>query len=394
VQHSVDGHGVQHSVSPGKRTLTEGLAADRRETEGLDSAPASAAPITARAGALPRSVIEGSPLPLQMLFGVRPDATAAPAEDPASVHAAATRGAATPATKLPCADQIQGAFGRHDISGIQAHLGADATASAREMGAQAYAMGNHVVLGDGADLHTVAHEAAHVIQQRGGVQLTGGVGAVGDRHEQHADEVADRVVQGRSAETLLDAYAPGAGKQALGRSAPSPGGGAVQGKWSHMTTLEQQDKPTATRIANLAGQGDHVAAFRELLTSTGGGLLARFNAAVTAYTSAGRLQIVTAALQSTFVAPGQSYTAQQVLDEVEGGISAQLQQLFAARNVIVAGETHNDAAAHAMETMLLPAHNIQVRHEPDTLQAPGGDVTPGSGPGCRRRRTAVHARQV
>jgi hypothetical protein len=33
---------------------------------------------------------------------------------------------------------------------------------------------NHV----GADLHTVAHEAAHVVHQREGVQLKGGVGAV------------------------------------------------------------------------------------------------------------------------------------------------------------------------------------------------------------------------
>lgn len=71
------------------------------------------------------------------------------------------------------------------------------------MGARAYATGDHVVLGDGADLHTVAHEAAHVVQQRGGVQLKGGVGQEGDVHERHADAVAARVVAGESAADLL-----------------------------------------------------------------------------------------------------------------------------------------------------------------------------------------------
>jgi len=75
------------------------------------------------------------------------------------------------------------------------------------MGAKAYATGDHVVLGDGADLHTAAHEAAHVIQQRGGVQLKGGVGESGDAYERHADQVADQVVQGRFAESLLDRFA-------------------------------------------------------------------------------------------------------------------------------------------------------------------------------------------
>jgi hypothetical protein len=56
------------------------------------------------------------------------------------------------------------------------------------------------------NLHTAAHEAAHVIQQRAGVQLKGGVGEVGDPYERHADAVADAVVQGKSSEALLDAY--------------------------------------------------------------------------------------------------------------------------------------------------------------------------------------------
>jgi hypothetical protein len=79
------------------------------------------------------------------------------------------------------------------------------------MGADAFAMGDHVAFAGAPDLHTAAHEAAHVVQQRAGVQLEGGVGEVGDAYEQHADAVADLVVQGKSSEALLDRYAGGAG---------------------------------------------------------------------------------------------------------------------------------------------------------------------------------------
>jgi hypothetical protein len=140
----------------------------------------------------------------------------------AAIHAAATRGIATPWSALPYAGRIQHAFGRHDISSIQAHAGGTAAASATEMHADAYATGNHVVLGKGTDLFTVAHEAAHVVQQRAGVQLKGGVGAAGDQHERHADAVAARVSAGQSAEALLNAYTgqSAAGPQVQCRLAP------------------------------------------------------------------------------------------------------------------------------------------------------------------------------
>ena len=127
------------------------------------------------------------------------------------VHAAAQAGLAQPSSALPHADQIQGAFGRHDVSGIQAHVGGAAAEASDAMGAQAYATGDHVAFRGAPDLHTAAHEAAHVVQQRAGVHLKGGVGEVGDPHEQHADAVADAVVQGKSAEGLLDQYSGGGG---------------------------------------------------------------------------------------------------------------------------------------------------------------------------------------
>lgn len=147
----------------------------------------------------------------------------------ADPHAVAAAGTAGGGQQLPYLDQIQASFGRHDVSGVSAHRGGSADRAAQALGARAYARGNDVVLGEGGgDLHTVAHEAAHVVQQRGGVALKSGVGEVGDRYEQHADAVADLVVQGRSAEGLLDVYAGGAG----GASA----GGAVQAL--QLATLE------------------------------------------------------------------------------------------------------------------------------------------------------------
>jgi len=122
----------------------------------------------------------------------------------AAVHAAAKKGISGAGGPLPHLDAIQKSFGKHDVSHIQAHTDGAAAAGARAMGAEAFATGNHVAFGGAPSLHTAAHEAAHVVQQRGGVQLKGGVGEVGDTHERHADAVADRVARGESAEALLD----------------------------------------------------------------------------------------------------------------------------------------------------------------------------------------------
>jgi hypothetical protein len=126
------------------------------------------------------------------------------------VHEAAARGTGGTGGQLPYLDKIQRSFGRHDVSHVQAHTGQVATEASLAMGAEAFATGEHVAFAGAPTLHTAAHEAAHVIQQRTGVQLKGGVGEAGDRYEQHADAVADRVVRGESAEAMLDEVA-GAG---------------------------------------------------------------------------------------------------------------------------------------------------------------------------------------
>lgn len=124
-----------------------------------------------------------------------------------AVPAAAGRGIETPSDRLPFAAEIQRSFGRHDISRVTAHLGPEAADSAAAMNASAYATGEHVVFGERPDLRTAAHEAAHTIQQRGGVHLSGGIGRANDPYEQHAEAVADRVAAGQSAEALLDPFA-------------------------------------------------------------------------------------------------------------------------------------------------------------------------------------------
>jgi hypothetical protein len=191
--------------------------------------------------------------------------------DEAAVHAAAARGVATTSSALPYADVIQRAFGRHDISVVQAHVGPEAAASAREMGAAAYTTGNHVVLGGSTDLYTVAHEAAHVVQQRGGVHLAGGVGHVGDGYERHADTVANAVVQGRSAEGLLSPYAATANErtasgeqaQSLGAPSPAPDRGPGLGPEHGDRASDSPNGP----VQMIGSEEDNVTAKQNILTN-------------------------------------------------------------------------------------------------------------------------------
>ena len=129
----------------------------------------------------------------------------------AQVHAAAKVGTSGAGGPLPYAEPIQKSFGRHDVSSIVAHTDTAAAKAARAMAAAAFTSGEHVAFTGQPNLHTVAHEAAHTIQQRSGVQLAGGVGQSGDRYEQHADAVADRVVAGKSSADLLDGMSSEAG---------------------------------------------------------------------------------------------------------------------------------------------------------------------------------------
>ncbi|MFO0751474.1 MAG: DUF4157 domain-containing protein [Myxococcota bacterium] len=74
-----------------------------------------------------------------------------------------------------------------------------AQAANRELGSAAYASRGQVAFGAAPTLRLAAHEAAHLVQQRQGVQLKDGIGHAGDRYERHADAVADAVVRRDSA---------------------------------------------------------------------------------------------------------------------------------------------------------------------------------------------------
>jgi hypothetical protein len=198
----------QRQPLPGKRSMTEELGEP-------DSGPP---PLSAGKRAL-----------TDAMGGIQLKRTPGSPTSTAAIHDAAARGISTTASALPFADQIQASFGpEHDISKIQAHVGSDAP---QAMGAEAFASGNHVVFGRQPDLHTVAHEAAHVVQQADGVNLYGGVGEAGDVHEQHADAVADRVVAGRSAADLFGPATRGA----------TPPPRAVQMKPAAITPAKQSD---------------------------------------------------------------------------------------------------------------------------------------------------------
>ena len=128
-----------------------------------------------------------------------------------AVHAHAAEGTKGSGGTLPHLAQIQKSFGAHDVSKVQAYSGGAAQQACEGMGAEAFATGDKVAFKGGTDLHTSAHEAAHIVQQREGVSLSGGVGKSGDSYEQNADQVADAVVAGKSAEGLLGKGGGGGG---------------------------------------------------------------------------------------------------------------------------------------------------------------------------------------
>ncbi|WP_443057147.1 eCIS core domain-containing protein [Streptomyces sp. NBC_00669] len=159
-----------------------------------------------------------------------------------------------------------------DFSEVRLHTGIAAQRSASEIGARAYTMGNHVVIGDGgADRHTLAHELTHVVQQRQGP--VGGndngqglrISSPTDDFEREAEANATRVLAGPAPvqRAVGGATAGHACEPAVQRTI-----GYEKGKWS------QENLPPdrfAERLAKAAGEleGVHFAIpyrklFREL----------------------------------------------------------------------------------------------------------------------------------
>jgi hypothetical protein len=165
----------------------------------------------------------GSPVPGKRALtdSLGPRAVQRKARGPASeddVQATASAGVDGASAPLPHLGAIQAGFGAdHDVSGVRAQVGGEGAEAAEAIGAEAYATGDRVAFRDEPDLHTAAHEAAHVVQQRAGVHLKGGLGDSEDIYERHADRVADAVVRGESAAPLLAEHAGGGGGPAVQR---------------------------------------------------------------------------------------------------------------------------------------------------------------------------------
>jgi hypothetical protein len=168
-----------------------------------------------------------------------------------TIGQAAEAGVAGASAPLPHAGAIQAAFGRHDVSSVRTATGGTAQDACSSMGALAYATGDTVAFAAAPDLHTAAHEAAHVVQQRGGVSLKSGVGEVGDAYEQHADRVADLVVAGKSAEAELDRMAGGGATRAVQR-APAPAAQGTATATASPAAAAPAPVAKATSLKNLA----------------------------------------------------------------------------------------------------------------------------------------------
>jgi hypothetical protein len=101
---------------------------------------------------------------------------------------------------------------RHSFADVRVHADGRAAESARAVGAHAYAVGPHVVFGagryapgSGEGRRLIAHELAHVIQQRGAsasIQPKLEIGAAEDQAEREAEAAAERVSRGGAAAAL------------------------------------------------------------------------------------------------------------------------------------------------------------------------------------------------
>jgi hypothetical protein len=188
---------------------------------------------------------------LQRLAGARPAGDKEPCE---RAHDVAERGFSSGGGPLPHAAAIQRAFGpRHDVSRVVAHVGGSAADASDALGAEAYTSGDRVAFARPPSLHTAAHEAAHVVQQRGGIHLKGGVGEVGDPFELEADAVADRVVRGQPAGPLLDRMAPGSSTDMTADEASARRAGAPRGSGADSIGAAELSRAAFSGVSRAVG---------------------------------------------------------------------------------------------------------------------------------------------
>lgn len=170
-------------------------------------------------------------------------AAAAGAAGGADAHAVAAHGVDGATSDFPHRPTIEDLFGQP--IGARAALGGGAAAACDELGARAYTRGDRVAFASTSpDLHLAAHEAAHTVQQRQGIQLSGGFGHAGDAHERMADEAADRVTRGESAADLFGGRGATSAAPAGVQMQQRPEGSGGQG-WQAVVAAIRRADPVA-----------------------------------------------------------------------------------------------------------------------------------------------------
>ncbi len=139
-------------------------------------------------------------------------------ESAEAVHEQAEAGLSGTGGPLPFLPEMEKAFAT-DLGDIAAHTGGAAKEATEAMGAQAYASQGQVAFNTANPAKdVVAEEVTHVLQQRKGVQLKGGVGEVGDQYEVEADSVAQRVARGEAVPEVGEKYAGGSASGGVQRA--------------------------------------------------------------------------------------------------------------------------------------------------------------------------------
>jgi uncharacterized protein DUF4157 len=214
--------------APGKRTLVDQAYPQAASARRIDE-PATATP---GAPAAPRAHPGYS---IQRLFGGH----VAQAPSGERAEAAVEQGISGGGRPLdaPVRTEMEARIG-HDFGDVRMHDGAAAAGAAQALSARAFATGNDIVFNAGehpsSDKRLLAHELAHVVQQRGAgggaaaqpkLQLT----TPGDSSEREADAVADAVVAGRPAPAVQE-RAPAIGRITASDPTPSVPGGMPRTK--------------------------------------------------------------------------------------------------------------------------------------------------------------------
>lgn len=138
---------------------------------------------------------------------------------PTLVDAIARWGVQGPSDSVPYQSQLEGHVDQETLSTVEVHTDQRARQATRKLGARAYTVGNQIAFRSTPDPETVAHEVAHVVQQRSGGRPEGGVGRRGDRFERAADRFAAEV--SRNGDTA-DIRIPGGRTVANGTTGVQP----------------------------------------------------------------------------------------------------------------------------------------------------------------------------